>query len=266
MAVELRIRWDGQVRDLAEHRLSVDGFAIPLHNLLAAMRRRASSIITQGPKQGSAASVGRLAAPAAKIDIEIRELLASSIGISGFVVMNQPQVGEQTSFPCTEFLEHTTELTLDAIDEERRGIPSDQSVRKYLDSLPKSITGQEYTLTSNGQVKRTLSFGQFKLSQRVDELPSLREIVGKVIGVGFDPGTDLVRVKGNNMEVIMESESALVEQALKLRGENVRASYVGLGRKKRLLQIDNSNRPRPRLDVDEFIFEKWSSVIEALAK
>ena len=112
---------------------------------------------------------------------------------------------------------------------------SDAGVRKYLELLPQSITSQEYTLTADGELKRKVSFGQFKLPEIITELPYLTDTVGKVIGVGFEPGRNFVRIRGLDGEVTMRSDPEAVNSALEIRDTDVRIMYVGTGRPETLV-------------------------------
>ena len=265
MSVELKIKWEGSVAGLAEHRLSVGSFGLPLHYLLMAIRRRASNIIRNAVDMG-AVTVGRLPSAADRIDIEVQSLLASSGGIQSLVQMQQPELGVQIPMMFVDLPEQATDQTLEAIDKERRGVLSDAGVRKYLELLPQSITSQEYTLTADGELKRKVSFGQFKLPEIITELPYLTDTVGKVIGVGFEPGRNFVRIRGLDGEVTMRSDPEAVNSALEIRDTDVRIMYVGTGDQRRLLRLDDPSKPRPSLDVDEFVFKKWASVIKILAE
>ena len=265
MSVELKIKWEGSVAGLAEHRLSIGSFSLPLYHLLMAIRRRASNIIRNAVDM-EAVTVGRFTSDADRIDIEVQSLLASSGGIQSLVQMRQPELGMQIPMMFVDLPEQATDQTLEAIDKERRGVLSDAGVRKYLDLLPQSITSQEYTLTADGEQRRKVSFGQFELPKLITELPYLTDTVGKVIGVGFEPGRNFVRIRGLDGEVTMRSDPEAVNSALEIRDTDVRIMYVGTGDQRRLLRLDDPSKPRPSLDVDEFVFNKWASVIEILAE
>lgn len=265
MSVELRIKWEGSVAGLAEHRLSVGSFGLPLYYLLMAIRRRASNIIRNAVDMGSV-KVGRFPSDADRIDIEVQSLLASSGGIQSLVQMRQPEPGMQIPIPFIDLPEQATDQTLEAIDKERRGVLSDAGVRKYLGSLPQSITSQEYILIACGETKRKVSFEHFTLPEPITELPCLTETEGRVIGVGFEPGRNQVRVKGQDGEVTMRSDLEAVNSAIEMRNTDVRILYVGTGDQRRLLHLDDPSQPRPSLDVDEFVFNKWASVIKILAE
>ena len=265
VSTELRIKWEGAVAGLMEHRLSLGSFGLPLHYLLMAIRRKASNIIRDALAR-EAVSVGRFASEANRIDIEVQSLLASSSGIQGLVQMQLPPPGMQIPLMFDNLPAQATDQILEAIDKESHGVLIDESVRKYLNSLPKAITHQEYTLTTNGVEKRRVSLTEVSLPELVSELPYLSEIIGKVIGVGFEPGGNWVRIRGGDGDVTVQSDSDAVNRALEMRDTDVRVLYVAKGDQRRLLRMDDPSQPSPRLDVDEHVFNKWHSVIEALAQ
>lgn len=265
MSTELRIKWEGVVEGLTEHRLSIGSFGLPLCNLLTAIRRKANNIIRDAMARESV-SVGRFTSEASRIDIEVQSLLASSSGIQSLVRMHPPSPGMQMPLIFDNLPEQATDQVLEAIDKESRGVLADEAARKYLESLPSEITNQEYTLTTNGVVKRQVALTHVSLPELVTDLPYLSETVGKVIGVGFEPGRHWVRIRGQEGEVTLQSDPGAVKKALELRDTDVRILYVATDDQRRLLRMDDPSEPRPCLDADEHVFDKWRSVIEALAQ
>ena len=110
MSVELKIKWEGSVAGLAEHRLSVGSFGLPLYHLLMAIRRRASNIIRNAVDM-EAVTVGRFPSAADRIDIEVQSLLASSGGIQSLVQMRQPELGVQIPMMFVDLPEQATDQT-----------------------------------------------------------------------------------------------------------------------------------------------------------
>lgn len=266
MSVELKIKWDGEDPGLPEHRLSIGSFGLPLHNLLTAIRRTASNIVRDAVAMPEA-SVGRFASEAERIDIEIKSLVTSSGGIQGVVTMQHPPPGMQIPFSFEDLTEQATNRVLEDIDRERDGVLRNKSVRKYLESLPEGITKQEYTLSVDEEVKRHVVFENVSLPQPVTELPYLAEVIGNVIGVGFEPGRNWVRIMGQDGEVSISAQAESVEGALEMRNSEVRLLYVFLpGGHRKLLRLDRPSMTRVSLNVDEFVFKKWHSVLEGLAQ
>src|SRR2546428_14159286 len=90
MATQLKIRWDGDVPGLAEHRLSVAEFGRSLTLLLTALRRIATQIVgtavaAEQPKRG-----GRFANLARQMDIEVVKIEGNSSGFDAIVSFYPP--------------------------------------------------------------------------------------------------------------------------------------------------------------------------------
>ncbi len=266
MSVELKIKWDGVTPGLPEHRLSIGSFGLPLHNLLRSIRRTASNIVRDAIDMREA-SVGSFAFDAGRIDIEVHSLVTSCGGIQGVVKMQLPPQGTQIPLSFDDLTERATDRVLEDIEKESRGVLRNNSVRRYLDSLPPGITQQEYSLSVDGEEKRHVVFGSVSLPEPITELPYLAEVVGNVIGVGFEPGRNWVRVKGKDGDISVSAPAESVDRALEMRNSDVRLLYVFLpdGNRK-LLRIDRSSATRSHLNVDEFVFKKWRSVLESLAQ
>ena len=265
-SVELEIKWDGAVAGLDEHRLSIGNFAMPLWHLLSAIRRKASNIVRASRSQEPSVS-GALVEEAKRIDLEVQELLASSIGIHGLVRMAEPATGKQLTTSLLDLPMKATVQTLEDIDKARSGEPADQSVKKYLDSLPSGISEHEYKLSRGGEVRRQIAFGGVSLSAETTSLPYLGETIGRVIGVGFKPGNNWVRIKCQTGNVQMKSDRNGVDRAIEMRDADVRVHFVEHhGNKRRLLRIDDPGKPLAKIDDDEYVFKRWQSVLDALAE
>lgn len=264
--IELEIKWDGAVTGLDEHRLSIANFAMPLCHLLTAIRRRASNIVRSLKNQEPLAS-GPLAEEAKRIDLEVQELLASSSGIHGLVRTTEPEVGSQLTMPSPDLLMDATAQTLEDIERVPSGESADPSVRKYLGSLPKGISSQEYKLSCGGQVHKQVALGTVSLSMEKTSLPCLSETVGRVIGVGFEPGSNWVRIKCQSGNVTLQSDLDGVNRSIEMRNDDVRVLFLeDEGNKRRLLRMDNPAQPRAKIVDEEYVFKRWKSVLDALAE
>ncbi len=265
-SVELEIKWAGAVSGLDEHRLSIGNFAMPLWHLLSAIRRRASNIV-RSSRNLEPSALGRLAEDAKWIDLEVQQLLASSVGIQGLVRMTDPAIGKQFTMPLLDLPMKATVQTLEDIDRARSGESADQSVKKYLESLPSGISEQEYKLSRGGEVRRQFAFGRVSLSAETTSLPCLSETVGRVIGVGFEPGHNWVRIKCQTGNINMKSDRNGVNRAIEMRDDDVRVLFVEHhGNKRRLLRLDDPGQPPAKIEDDEYVFKRWQSVLDALAE
>jgi hypothetical protein len=265
MNSEIKIRWDGDVAGIPEHRLSLASFGEPLTQLLAALRRIATQMVStalenERPKSGRFANIAR------QLDIEIISIEGGSTGFNGLVSFHQPP-DELPLF--ADLPERAVTELMDSIERESRGHTSNWAVRKYLSSLPPEIHSQTYELHENGTVKRRIEIGDVKLADIPEDFPFLREIDGAIVGVGFEPGRPEVRIKTENTSISFEADDKQVDVALEIRKETVRALGVFGGKRARLLRIASSEEPRFQITdqaIEEHIFKRWNGVFARLAK
>jgi hypothetical protein len=264
---QLRIRWDGDssVPGLAEHRLSLAKFGEPLALLLAALRRIATQMVSTAV-EAERPRFGRFANLARQLDIEVVGIEGNSTGIDAVVSFEQPP----DMLPLfSEVAERAVVELLDSIDEERQGGVRNSSVRKYLRSLPQGVHKQLYELHNNGHVKRHVEFGDLAFTDVPPDLPTLIEVEGSVVGVGFEPGRSEVRIKSDVGPPAFDSTDEQVETALQMRKAKIRLLGVTDGKRSRLLQIARARDPRFKVTpeaIEEHIFKRWAGVFEVLSK
>lgn len=268
MAIELRIVWDGDVPGVAEHRLSIDAFGEAINLLLGAYRRIASSMFSDAEEY---AVTGRLHTLSNWLDIEIAAIEGASTGIRAYATFHQEFQAQSSFFP-TDIPERAAAELMESIEEEGNGRPRNATVRKYLAALPPGLTRQSYEVRNEqGEPLRTpVVLGEMHLpAPSLVDLPYLFEFVGKVVGVGFEPGKSEVRIKTATNDSLQLSASAeLVEKALTLRHGPVRGMAV---RRKdaRLLRIDEADaRPFTLTDEisEQFVFRRWDELLARLAQ
>lgn len=269
MPARIKIRWDGNFPGVSEHRLSLAEFGGPLSNLLHALRRIATQLVssavgTEHPKRG-----GRWAELARHLDIELTELTEGSIGLNGVVTfLESPQV--EMPF-VMDLADRATDELLESIDKESRQIPRNWAVRKYLASLPSGVTNQVYELYSNGAAEpsKRVVVGHIALPDIPIDLPSLVELEGDVIGVGFDPGRSEVRIKAETGITALDASEPQVNEALNMRNKRIRVIGMHDGKRGKLLRLALASAGRYRATpeaVEEHIFKKWATVFEKLSK
>ncbi|HEX7681352.1 MAG TPA: hypothetical protein VF713_24675 [Thermoanaerobaculia bacterium] len=262
MPTELKIRWQGDARGLPEKRLSLSAFGEPLNLLLKALRRIATNLATDASEDKK---VGRLANAARQLDIEIFDLVRESSGFDGVITLGAPALGE--NLVLFENLAQSAGLRLlEAIDDERNGIARNAGVRNYLESLPPGITFQSYVLHDNGKAIGDVSFGEMTITSLPPDLPHIAHYVGKIIGVGFEPGKPEVRVKTANATVSLSASADHVEKALDLRGSEIIAVAVVQGSSHRLLIIQDSQSPINTSTRDVVVFDRWNGILRRLAQ
>jgi hypothetical protein len=265
MAFEIRIRWDGEAPGIEQHRLSLGAFGEALPQLLWALRRIATQMVTAAVEPERPAS-GRFANLARGLDIEITSIEGNSTGFNGVVSFMSPP-DELPLF--ADLAERATVELLDSIDRESKGQPSNWAVRRYLDALPVGIHRQVYVLHDNGIEKKRLEISNVSLAEVPEEFPFLREVTGSIVGVGFEPGKPEVRVKGETSTTFFDASEDQVESALAIRHDVVRSIGVTAGKHSRLLRIERARAGHFAITneaIEEHIFKRWSGVFARLAE
>jgi hypothetical protein len=264
VATQLRIRWDGDVQGIAEHRLSLANFGQPLALLLHALRRIATQMVSTAvdrPKFGRFANLAR------QLDIQVIDVEGNSTGIDAVVSFTPPP----DMLPLFgDVAERAVSELLDSIKLESDGTVRDSAVRGYLQSLPLGVHKQLYELHDNGLVKKSVDIGDLKLSGMPPELPYLRTIEGDIVGVGFEPGRNEVRIKPESGNIAALGSSAeIVDQALDMRHNKVRTLAVHTSKGTRVISLKRASDPRFRFDpkvARTQIFERWDNVLRELSK
>jgi len=257
---ELKIKWEGVAPGLADKRLSLSAFGEPLTILLAALRRIATNLVGDALEDRN---VGRFADVARKLDIEIFDLVKESSGFDSVITLT-PASGE--NLPLWDFLpENAGTQLLDAIDAERKGILRNSNVRKFLRALPLGVARQTYQLHRNGQILKEVSFGDMDISVLAPELPCIQSYVGKVVGVGFEPGRPEVRIKNDESSITFSATARQVDAALEMRYSTVRAVGVIHGSSHRLLILQESHLPIYRSSRQVAVYGRWHEVLRRLA-
>jgi hypothetical protein len=262
---QLRIRWDGDVPGLAEHRLSLASFGEPLSLLLAALRRIATQMVSTAV-EAERPKFGRFANLARQLDIEVIGIEGNSTGIDAVVSFEHPP--DVLPF-FGDLADRAVIELLDSIEEESKGGVRNSSVRKYLHSLPLGVHKQLYELHENGRVKKSIDVGDLEFTDVPSFLPSLVEVEGSVVGVGFEPGRTEVRIKTEAIAPSLDATDEQVESALQMRKARVRALGVHDGKRARLLKIARARDPKFKVTpeaIEEHIFKRWAGVFEKLSK
>ena len=265
MAIELKIRWDGDAPGLAEHRVSIASFGESLGHLLAAVRRIATQLVMTAT-EGEAPETGRFANLARLLDVEIENIEGNSAGINS-VVSFRDDGKEAHFFP--DLAARTAVGFLEAVELETAGNPVSSAVRKYLRSLPPKVNKQTYEVLDGGKTTKRVDVGHVKLPEMPAELPSILEIEGSVVGVGFEPGRSEIRVKSNDNNVIMVAPEETVERALEFRHEPVRVLSIRDEKRVRVLHLTKATTPRFKSTpetTEKYLFSRWSGVLARLAK
>jgi hypothetical protein len=257
---ELEITWDGPIRGLDAHRVSLTAFGPALDLLMKAARRIASQRLTDALEH---ADTGRLASSAKNLDIEITGVREGSAGFSTLITFEPPNSSQATLF--NELPERVGVELLEAIESEARGDHRSAAVRNYLRALPRELTKQVYNLHENGREIRRVDIGALALPDQEEALPAFIEAEGRISGVGFDPGRWEVKVKGEEgAQVIASATQAQVDTALEMRSQNMRVLALTSAAGTKLLVLETEEMGRKRASLED-IFDKWDEAFRALA-
>lgn len=267
MAYELEIHYEGEAPGIAEHRLSLDAFGAPLFYLLTALRRIATQMVSQAVGEPK---VGRFADVARNLDIEITQINGNSLGLQSVITFEQP-ILQQPELPLwADLPERAGRDLLDYIERESKGQLAHKAVRTYLEQLPRGLSKQEYRLHSNGRVIKNVTISNVQLTELPPDLPYLIGFSGDIVGVGFDPGRNEVRVKpesGNTTNIAASGED--VDRAIAMRHEKVRTLAIHTSKGTRLISLKRASEARAQFDPEDAkkkIFARWDNVLRRLAK
>ncbi|MGA1986295.1 MAG: hypothetical protein ABSG72_08495 [Candidatus Sulfotelmatobacter sp.] len=269
MAYELDIHYEGTAPGVAEHRLSLGAFGPALNQLVFALRRIATQLV-KNAVEGEHPKTGRFADPARNLDIEIVKIDGNSLGLATRVAFHDlPQA--QPNLPLwADLPERAGSELLDALDRESKGQLSNSAVRKYFAELPDGISRQSYNFHLNGRSIRRVDIGQVQLTTLPVGLAYLRKAEGDIVGVGFDPGRNEVRVKPESGNLaVLGSASEQVDGALEMRHSKVRTLSVQTVKGVRLISLRRASDPAFKFDPETAtrqIFTRWDKVLKKLAK
>ena len=264
----LTIRWDGDVAGLSEHALSLSAWLEPLGALLTAVRRTASGMENEAlddPDYG--ARGGRLAGRAKDIDLQLVAVRAGCAQLD-FRCTWVPSAAQPSLFH-EDLPERALSRVLDDISHEARGLIRSSVARKFLQSLPRGVRSQDYTLAVEGKEPLRVSVGEAQLADPPEPPISARRITGSIHAVTFRPGEPTITVKtAGDGQVTCAATEALVEQALALRAREVIAMVV-FAKPARLIWLAASDSP-PAVPDDaartEQFAVRWSRTLERLAR
>lgn len=263
MSIRIAITFDGDVRGLAQHRLSLQAFGPALVELARAFRRTASNILTSAAEDDVA--TGRLHRQAECIDLELTEVKPGStmpvFDVTFVQGGQQPLIADIVERAAIRFLED--------VEGEASGQPRSSVVRKFLAKLPDGVTHQNYAVLDGNRVLKTVSFGTPRLPTLPPDLPRLTYVTGTIAALGFVEGASFVDIAIEGGRSVESAASlAQVETALQLRGETVQALILE-GARSRLMWIRSAAtrfEPLPPDARTERIHKDWSETLAALAR
>lgn len=269
MATRLKIIWDGDVKGLSEHRISVSAFGFAITRLNQVLRRIASSLVKNAISSTERTLQGRYADEAKNIEIEIAAIEAGSGGISALVTFTPSPMYQFSVFGNLDEL--ATLEFIESVEKESQGIMRDASVRKYLHALPPGLISQKYIAEdeSGAQLRAPLEISTLHLAELPKTTACLTKHHGNIVAIGFEPGKTEVRLKRTDGKtVILAATKEQVLAAWELRDSNVKALAVSAGRYRlvSLKSADEADFEVTAEQVNAQIFQKWDELLRRLAQ
>lgn len=264
MSVTLNIRWDGQVPGLSEHEVSLLHFGPALNELLNALQATASAIVSEAQDPDYGLRGGRRRKVAKQLDLRLQALEPGSAALRMAVASGQ--VDDTPLGFGADLPERTARQFVAAIRDESEGRPRSGVVRRYLRALPGGLS-QEYKLLRGDEVLDAVQVRDPQLVDAPAEMPSIADYVGRVVGVGFEPGQSRIKVRHESGSVSVDATRSQVEAALTFREEEVRIRVMERGKSFRCLLIRPASQPiqLDRADAVEGVFRDRRELLRRLA-
>jgi hypothetical protein len=203
------------------------------------------------------------------LDLQIRTIRANSpITLDMDVV----EIDPPQQRPLIEDLgERSVARFLDGLKLEAKGTVAHYRVRKYLRSLPEGVTRQTYVQRrQDGSTVIEVDLGEVHLREQAQVATShLIQVIGEIIGVGFEPARNEVKVRAFSGEAVtLSASSEQVSEAIAMRGSEVAClGVVDHNGRMRLLRLGGA--PERLLDAAaraEYVFNRWNGVLTRLAQ
>lgn len=195
MKTTLSIRWDGDTPDLVGHRLSLAAWLEPLALLLKSVRRTASRILQDAlddPEAGRRG--GRYAKAAQQIDLQITSIHAGCTEVHCLITGggSDAQGGLFPHVPA-DLPARALFKILQDIEQESKGQLANALVRHYLRALPEGVRFHGYDLQQDGVSVKHVEVSDTRLPELSPAPAYLSKITGRVVAVGFEPGTVTIK-------------------------------------------------------------------------
>lgn len=263
--VIIKIKFDGDLESLKNHRLSISDFNKPLKNLLQAYREKAYAL-TDYLEQGNI-SKKRMEF----FDLEIQSISEGCTTADLVCTHNNTTSG---FFDITsEEKKEAATAVLDDIEKTSQGKYSSEHIRKFFKNIPKEVSYQEYKVCYKGEVVKEVNISAVDIAEL--KFPCVFEkIQGHIVQVGFDPGKQKIKIKCHKTKREIEgiADKELVEKAISFRNTNIKALFVKTNKrfnKNRCLWIKDTNEQVCKMNQEEkkeYILKRWGNVLDRLSK
>lgn len=266
--IEFRVRFDGPVPGLSEHRLSLAAFRIPLFKLLQALRQTADSV-KRGKDRSRIGKFGKL------FDLQLVQITDGCV-IPHFALV-AAETDEVTDEKLTEILTTTLVRFIDELKSEwRTSAPRSGGIRKYLQSLPEGLTTQEYEGIVAGKTvnKAVLSTKMAAVPNKDDDFrrtaPRLRQMVCKIIALRFSAKDGRITLRTPSGETFAcHASTRLLDFAASVYKTPVVAQILVRHDMNRLISLRDEHDLFEQMPLDdrrEHLRKHWSETLQRLAE
>jgi hypothetical protein len=262
MGTQLKIKFDGSVEGLADHRLELSAFGPSIVALVAALRRVASSMVTEAVEH----PVGAIA-KGADLRVFLDEIGGGSLEMTMDVAAPPLSIGQSGTL-FDDLPTRTTEKFVRAIESESRGEMVSTQARRFLRSLPQGLKSQRYEVYSGPELVYSATIGDFTLPEESADLPMVIKTAARISGVTFEPSLE-VRLDANGTKLNLAATTKLVERAIALRNETVTIIATANGNRGRLLWLDLSDALPTPLSPEirsHHVLSRWEKTLAELAQ
>ena len=239
MAVELKVRWDGEAPGLAEHRFSVLALGKALNELHRALRTAATRLETGKDPNLAPPGRGKYTNRARALDVQIKSVEDGCVLLGMDVVMGDDR---QLQVVDDDLAERAVVEVLEAVKSHKALAVG------YLRALGSGVTEHSYHAT---RADGTPLVSEFSLGLvDMDETtvtPALIELSCTVEGVTFSAGKEAVILRDAEYgRVKAAAKAAQVERAIALHKAEapVEARVFQLADGYRLLSLRDASTPR----------------------
>ena len=247
---------------MAEHKLELGEFGDALKQLVASLRRMASSMVTEATEQPQ----GRLAR-GAELRVFLESLSGGCVQLNIDVATPPIPIGYSGNL-FDDLAPRTVEKFVAALADEGRGVARSVQARKFLSLIPPGVTSQKYEAYADGKLLCEATLGAFKPAEDITDLPVVVRTEAKIVGIMFEPNLE-IRFDSNGAKFTCSASSEMIDKAILLHREIVTIMATLLGSRGRLLWIgDHASFPTPMTigERSNHVLSRWQRTLAALAK
>ncbi len=271
MSVTLTIKFEGTAPGLNRHELSLASFGPVLVEYVRALKRTASSILSQSddPRYGSKG--GRFAKIAESMDLVVTTMEHNCVTLDCRIDLPEPFADsdqEALPMPLDALEASTAQALVRQLEDAQAGRVVSETARSIIRLIPEGTT-HSYWARRADELLASAVIGAVDIQERRVSMVRSKRIVGTIAGLMFDkPG---VHVRDETGKVVrLRANEDQVNEALALRDGPVEVqALLRKNGSDTLLWIRPAHVQLEVVTGDQrvgFFTERWSEVLERLAR